>query len=60
VFGSLTIGMAYLTSLLGGSLLQVVLSISGIFGGPDIALFSLGVLLPFVNSYVCILYDIFL
>ena len=52
LFGSVTIAVAYLASLLGGSLLQVVLSVGGIFGAPSTALFSIGALFPFVNSYV--------
>jgi len=46
------IGVAYLVSELGGTLLEIALSLSGIFGGPNLATFSLGFLFSFTNSYV--------
>ncbi|XP_043823645.1 sodium-coupled monocarboxylate transporter 1-like [Dromiciops gliroides] len=49
LFGALCIGMAALASLMG-ALLQVVLSIFGVIGGPLLGLFSLGILVPFANS----------
>uniref|UniRef100_A0A4X2M101 Solute carrier family 5 member 8 n=1 Tax=Vombatus ursinus TaxID=29139 RepID=A0A4X2M101_VOMUR len=49
LYGALCIGMAALASLMG-ALLQVVLSIFGIIGGPLLGLFSLGILVPFANS----------
>ncbi|XP_044533432.1 sodium-coupled monocarboxylate transporter 1-like [Gracilinanus agilis] len=49
LYGSLAIGMAAMASLMGG-LLQVVLSIFGVIGGPLLGLFSLGILVPFANS----------
>jgi len=51
VFGGLTIGMAYVASQLGG-VLQAALSISGIVGGPVVAVFTLALIFPFANSYV--------
>ena len=56
VFGLLCIGAAYLASQLGG-VLQAALSLAGIIGGPTIATFTLGILLPFANSYVSRLAD---
>ena len=52
VYGGLAVAMAYLISELGGSILQLSFSLSGIFGGPNVALYVLGILFPFVNSYV--------
>ncbi|XP_072511800.1 sodium-coupled monocarboxylate transporter 1-like [Notamacropus eugenii] len=49
LYGALCIGMAALASLMG-ALLQMVLSIFGIIGGPLLGLFSLGILVPFANS----------
>ncbi|XP_066212929.1 sodium-coupled monocarboxylate transporter 1 [Saccopteryx leptura] len=49
LFGALCIGMAALASLMG-PLLQAALSIIGMVGGPLLALFSLGILVPFANS----------
>jgi len=51
LFGGLAIGTAYFVSQLGG-ILQIALSLGGIIGGPNLALFSMGCLLPFVNGYV--------
>uniref|UniRef100_A0A4X2MAM3 Solute carrier family 5 member 8 n=1 Tax=Vombatus ursinus TaxID=29139 RepID=A0A4X2MAM3_VOMUR len=48
-YGILCIGMAALASLMGG-LLQAVLSIFGMIGGPLLGLFTLGILNPFANS----------
>ncbi|KAM8778253.1 sodium-coupled monocarboxylate transporter 1 [Rhynchonycteris naso] len=49
LFGALCIGMAAVASLMG-PLLQAALSIIGMVGGPLLALFSLGILVPFANS----------
>ncbi|XP_062338651.1 sodium-coupled monocarboxylate transporter 1 [Osmerus eperlanus] len=48
-YGALCIGMAGLASLMGG-LLEAVISIFGIIGGPLLGLFTLGILCPFANS----------
>ena len=52
VYGGLAVAMAYLIFELGGTILQLAYSLSGIFGGPNVALYVLGILFPFVNSYV--------
>ncbi len=44
--------MAYLTPLLGDTLLQISLSIFGMVGGPLLGLFSLALFFPCVNSWV--------
>ncbi|XP_069013082.1 sodium-coupled monocarboxylate transporter 1 [Embiotoca jacksoni] len=49
LYGVLCIGMAGLASLMGG-ILQAVISIFGILGGPLLGLFTLGILCPFANS----------
>ncbi|KAM9328378.1 sodium-coupled monocarboxylate transporter 1 [Pholidichthys leucotaenia] len=49
LYGGLCIGMAGLASLLG-SMMQSVVSISGITGGPLLGLFTLGILCPVANS----------
>ncbi|XP_028427127.1 sodium-coupled monocarboxylate transporter 1 [Perca flavescens] len=49
IYGVLCIGMAGLASLLGG-ILQAVISIFGITGGPLLGVFTLGILCPYVNS----------
>ncbi|XP_070709650.1 sodium-coupled monocarboxylate transporter 1 [Pempheris klunzingeri] len=49
VYGVLCIGMAGLASLMGG-ILQAVISIFGVIGGPLLGLFTLGILCPFANS----------
>ncbi|XP_072511802.1 sodium-coupled monocarboxylate transporter 1-like isoform X2 [Notamacropus eugenii] len=48
-YGILCIGMAALASLMG-DLLETVLSIFGMIGGPLLGLFTLGILNPFANS----------
>ncbi|KAK7901997.1 hypothetical protein WMY93_018766 [Mugilogobius chulae] len=49
LYGVLCIGMAALASLMGG-ILQAVISIFGVIGGPLLGLFILGILCPFANS----------
>ncbi|XP_045892911.1 sodium-coupled monocarboxylate transporter 1 isoform X1 [Micropterus dolomieu] len=49
LYGVLCIGMAGLASLMGG-ILQAVISIFGIVGGPLLGLFTLGIICPFANS----------
>ncbi|XP_013882462.1 sodium-coupled monocarboxylate transporter 1 isoform X2 [Austrofundulus limnaeus] len=48
-YGVVCIGMAGLASLMGG-ILQAVISIFGVIGGPLLGLFTLGVLCPCANS----------
>ncbi|XP_034079010.1 sodium-coupled monocarboxylate transporter 1 [Gymnodraco acuticeps] len=49
MFGIVCIGMAGLASVMGG-ILQAVISIFGILGGPLLGVFTLGILCPFANS----------
>ncbi|KAM7366964.1 hypothetical protein PAMP_014895 [Pampus punctatissimus] len=49
VYGVLCIGMAGLASLMGG-ILQAVISIFGVIGGPLLGLFTLGIVCSFANS----------
>ncbi|XP_039992480.1 solute carrier family 5 member 6 [Xiphias gladius] len=49
-YGLLCLAMAYLTHLMGDSVLQVALKIFGMVGGPILGLFSLGMFFPWANS----------
>ncbi|XP_075932145.1 sodium-coupled monocarboxylate transporter 1 [Anarhichas minor] len=49
IYGVLCIGMAGVASLMGG-ILQAVVSIFGIIGGPLLGVFTLGILCPIANS----------
>ncbi|XP_031721485.1 sodium-coupled monocarboxylate transporter 1 [Anarrhichthys ocellatus] len=49
IYGVLCIGMAGVASLMGG-ILQAVVSIFGIIGGPLLGVFTLGILCPTANS----------
>ena len=51
-FGLFTILMGFLAKYFGDLILQMALSIFGFVGGPLSALLSLGLFLPFVNSWV--------
>ncbi|KAM6912210.1 solute carrier family 5 member 6 [Xenentodon cancila] len=49
-YGLLCLAMAYLTHLMGDSVLQVALKIFGVVGGPNLGLFCLGMFFPWANS----------
>eukprot|EP00066_Takifugu_rubripes_P010611 XP_003978582.1 PREDICTED: sodium-dependent multivitamin transporter-like [Takifugu rubripes] len=49
-YGILCLAMAYLTHLMGDSVLLVALKIFGIVGGPVLGLFCLGMFFPCANS----------
>uniref|UniRef100_A0A8C4IF50 Sodium-dependent multivitamin transporter n=1 Tax=Dicentrarchus labrax TaxID=13489 RepID=A0A8C4IF50_DICLA len=49
-YGLLCLAMAYLTHLMGDSVLQVALKIFGMVGGPILGLFCLGLFFPWANS----------
>uniref|UniRef100_A0A671WBG6 Sodium-dependent multivitamin transporter n=1 Tax=Sparus aurata TaxID=8175 RepID=A0A671WBG6_SPAAU len=49
-YGLLCLAMAYLTHLMGDSVLQVALKIFGMVGGPILGLFCLGIFFPWANS----------
>ncbi|XP_030839685.1 sodium-coupled monocarboxylate transporter 1-like [Strongylocentrotus purpuratus] len=48
-YGILTIGFAFLASVLG-DILKTVLNVFGMFGGPTLGLFSVGMFFPWTNS----------
>ncbi|CAL1538169.1 unnamed protein product [Lymnaea stagnalis] len=50
-FGLLTIGASYLTGILSPTLITIVVSILGIFGGPLLGLMLIGLVCPWVNSW---------
>ncbi|XP_059209180.1 solute carrier family 5 member 6 [Centropristis striata] len=49
-YGLLCVAMAYVTHLMGDSVLQVALKIFGMVGGPVLGLFCLGMFFPWANS----------
>ncbi|KAF6725307.1 Sodium-dependent multivitamin transporter [Oryzias melastigma] len=49
-YGLLCLVMAYLTHLMGDSVLQVALKIFGMVGGPVLGLFCLGMFFPWANA----------
>ncbi|RVE57608.1 hypothetical protein OJAV_G00217970 [Oryzias javanicus] len=49
-YGLLCLVMAFLTHLMGDSVLQVALKIFGMVGGPVLGLFCLGMFFPWANS----------
>uniref|UniRef100_A0A3Q3EFB0 Sodium-dependent multivitamin transporter n=1 Tax=Labrus bergylta TaxID=56723 RepID=A0A3Q3EFB0_9LABR len=49
-YGLLCLAMAYVTHLMGESVLQVALKIFGMVGGPVLGLFCLGMFFPSANS----------
>lgn len=49
-YGLLCMAMAYVTHLMGDSVLQVALKIFGMVGGPILGLFCLGMFFPWANS----------
>uniref|UniRef100_A0A672G959 Sodium-dependent multivitamin transporter-like n=1 Tax=Salarias fasciatus TaxID=181472 RepID=A0A672G959_SALFA len=51
-YGLLCLAMAYLTHLMGDSVLLVALKILGMVGGPNLGLFCLGMFFPWANSTV--------
>ncbi|XP_072313179.1 sodium-dependent multivitamin transporter-like [Eucyclogobius newberryi] len=49
-YGALCLAMAYVTHLMGDSVLLVALKIFGMVGGPVLGLFCLGMFFPWANS----------
>ena len=54
LFGLIAIGLAYLSPLFEGVLVQLTFSTVGSLGGPLLGMFVLGIFFPFTNSIVSI------
>jgi len=52
LFGLITIAFSFLCEYVGQTVLQLSLSIFGLLGGPLLGVISLGMFVPFTNSYV--------
>ncbi|BHF75260.1 hypothetical protein SprV_0501835600 [Sparganum proliferum] len=51
LIGVITIGVAFLLSIVPSGVLQISFSIFGAIGGPILTVFTLGILMPFVNQW---------
>jgi hypothetical protein len=51
-FGIAAIGLAYLCQYFGNTVLQLALSLFGLLGGPLLGVISLGMFVPYANSFV--------
>ncbi|KAL3871315.1 hypothetical protein ACJMK2_039322 [Sinanodonta woodiana] len=50
VCGAMVIGIAFISQFLGQTVLQIMLSIFGMVGGPLLGLFLEGIFMPFING----------
>ena len=57
-FGLACLGMSYIAAAAGEGLLQAALSLFGILGGPNMAVFFLGALVPFAEPIGVFIADI--
>lgn len=51
VFGLLVMTLAYLVSLSSSNIIQITTSITGSIGGPMLAVFTLGMFMPWINHW---------
>uniref|UniRef100_A0A0X3PTD1 Sodium-coupled monocarboxylate transporter 1 n=1 Tax=Schistocephalus solidus TaxID=70667 RepID=A0A0X3PTD1_SCHSO len=51
LIGLITIGVAFLLSIVSSGVLQISFSIFGAIGGPILTVFTLGIIMPFVNQW---------
>jgi len=51
VYGGVCIILSFLTKYMG-AVLQASLTIFGVIGGPVLAVFTLGILIPYINQKV--------
>ena len=52
MFGALTTVVAFITEYLGKTIVQVVITLFGTFGGPILAVYSMGIHFPWINTVV--------
>lgn len=52
LLGGATVGLAFVVGVAGRLVLQLSLSIFGMFGGPLLGIFLAGILFPWINSKV--------
>ena len=57
-FGLACLGMSYIAASAGEGLLQAALSLFGILGGPNMAVFFLGAMVPFAEPIGIFIADI--
>ncbi|VDL85927.1 unnamed protein product [Schistocephalus solidus] len=63
LIGLITIGVAFLLSIVSSGVLQISFSIFGAIGGPILTVFTLGIIMPFVNQWVSLfhfLYEVYM
>lgn len=52
LFGLLTIAVAFLSEVLGKLVIQIVISVFGMVGGPLAGMISMGLFFPMANAWV--------